>query len=195
MVSFWLVSSLTFEYALLIWNFKSMAMVLPLSAISFAATTLGHPSKVNTSGKQLSLPSTLSSVYLFNLYHSFRDLMPCRVPDTMVHAYIFSPQLQCKLMESRNCLEVFLSFFVLQPHCLQCLVFCYTLGKVSPKQYFFWICKLMEKRKNTNENVLYSRGNSVLCGEQNGKEIPKRGDICTHMADSLCCTAETNTTL
>jgi len=116
-----------------------------------------------------------------------------RVPDTMAHAFIFSPQLQCKLMESRNCLEVFLSFFVLQPHCLQCLVFCYTLGKVSPKQYFFWICKLMEKWKNTNENVLYSRGNSVLCGELNGKEIQKRGDIC--ISGSLCCTAETNTTL
>lgn len=59
-------------------EFKSMAMVLPLSAISFAATTLGHPSKVNTSGKQLSLPSTPSSVHLFNLYHSFRDLLACQ---------------------------------------------------------------------------------------------------------------------
>ena len=27
------------------------------------------------------------------------------------------------------------------------------------------------------------------------EEIPKRGDICIHTADSLCCTAETNTTL
>ena len=28
----------------------------------------------------------------------------------------------------------------------------------------------------------------------NGKEIQKSGDVCTHIADSLCCTAETNTT-
>ena len=25
----------------------------------------------------------------------------------------------------------------------------------------------------------------------NGKEIQKRGDMCIHIADSLCCTAET----
>ena len=36
---------------------------------------------------------------------------------------------------------------------------------------------------------------SVLCGDQNGKEIQGKGDICIHVADSLCCTAETNTTL
>ena len=35
----------------------------------------------------------------------------------------------------------------------------------------------------------------MLCGDLNGKEIQKRGDICIHIADSLCCTAETNTTL
>ena len=29
----------------------------------------------------------------------------------------------------------------------------------------------------------------------NGKEIQKRGEICIHTADSLCCMAETNTTL
>ena len=33
----------------------------------------------------------------------------------------------------------------------------------------------------------------MLCGNPNGKEIPKRGAIC--IADLLCCTAETNTTL
>ena len=32
----------------------------------------------------------------------------------------------------------------------------------------------------------------MLCGDINGKEIQKRGDICIHVADSLCCTAETN---
>ena len=35
----------------------------------------------------------------------------------------------------------------------------------------------------------------MLCGDQNGKEIQKRGDICICIADSLCCTVETNTIL
>ena len=29
-------------------------------------------------------------------------------------------------------------------------------------------------------------------GDLSGKEIQKRGDICIHIADSLCCTVETN---
>ena len=33
------------------------------------------------------------------------------------------------------------------------------------------------------------------CGDLNGKEIQKRGDTHIQRADSLCCTAETNTTL
>ena len=36
---------------------------------------------------------------------------------------------------------------------------------------------------------------SVLCSNLNGKEIQKREDICIHIADALCCTAGTNTTL
>ena len=28
-----------------------------------------------------------------------------------------------------------------------------------------------------------------------GREVQEAGDVCTHMADSHCCTAETNTTL
>ena len=36
---------------------------------------------------------------------------------------------------------------------------------------------------------------SVLCGDLNGKEIQKRGDVCIQIADSLCCTAENNITL
>ena len=28
-----------------------------------------------------------------------------------------------------------------------------------------------------------------------GKDTQNRGDTCTHIADSLCCIAETNTTL
>ena len=35
----------------------------------------------------------------------------------------------------------------------------------------------------------------MLCGDQNGEEIQKRGDMCVCGGDSLCCTAETNTTL
>ena len=33
------------------------------------------------------------------------------------------------------------------------------------------------------------------CGDLNGNEVQKGGDICTCMADSFCCTVETNTTL
>ena len=49
----------------------------------------------------------------------------------------------------------------------------------------------------TNENLLYCTGNSIysmLCGGLNGKEIQKQGDICIQTADSLCYTAESNTT-
>ena len=34
---------------------------------------------------------------------------------------------------------------------------------------------------------------TLLCGDLNGKEIQKRGDIC--ISGSLCCIVETNTTL
>ena len=65
----------------------------------------------------------------------------------------------------------------------------------------------------TRENLWYSTGNgreramvqtteallssaeyyySVLCGDQNEKEIQKRGDTYKYIADSLCCTAGTN---
>ena len=36
---------------------------------------------------------------------------------------------------------------------------------------------------------------SALNGHLNRKGIPKRGDTCIHMTDSLCYTAETNTGL
>ena len=36
---------------------------------------------------------------------------------------------------------------------------------------------------------------SMLCGDLDGKEIQKRGDICIQIADSLCCTAEIDMTL
>ena len=48
----------------------------------------------------------------------------------------------------------------------------------------------------TNENLLHSTGNySMLRSDLNGKEIQKGGNICVHITDSLCRTAETNTTL
>ena len=36
---------------------------------------------------------------------------------------------------------------------------------------------------------------TLLCGDLNGKEIQKRGDICICISDSLGCIVETNTTL
>ena len=45
----------------------------------------------------------------------------------------------------------------------------------------------------TNENLLFGTGNSVLCGDLNGKKIQKGENIC--MADSFGCTVETITTL
>ena len=32
----------------------------------------------------------------------------------------------------------------------------------------------------------------MLCGDLNGKEVQKRGDICICMANSLCCTVESS---
>ena len=54
---------------------------------------------------------------------------------------------------------------------------------------------LLYKREITTENLLYSSGNSVLCGDLNGKEIQNIGDICIYIANLLFCKEETNTTL
>ena len=35
----------------------------------------------------------------------------------------------------------------------------------------------------------------MYCGDLDGKEVQKGGDICIHMADSFFCTVKTNTTL
>ena len=47
------------------------------------------------------------------------------------------------------------------------------------------------------ENLLYSSRNSTQCSVVTflWKEIQNRGDMCIHVADSLCCTIETNTAL
>ena len=52
------------------------------------------------------------------------------------------------------------------------------------------IYTLLYIKQITNENLLYSTRElySMLCGDLNGKEIQKRGDICILIADSLCCT-------
>ena len=45
--------------------------------------------------------------------------------------------------------------------------------------------------------LLYSTGSSAQCSvmtNRGGREAQEEGDICTHIADSLHCTAETNTT-
>ena len=54
-----------------------------------------------------------------------------------------------------------------------------------------WIVRI---KQITAENSLYSgEPCSALCGDLAGKEIQKRGDMCVHMADSFCCTPETDT--
>ena len=45
----------------------------------------------------------------------------------------------------------------------------------------FFLCLFFSNRE------LYS----MICGELNGKETQKRRDVCTRMADTLCCMAET----
>ena len=57
------------------------------------------------------------------------------------------------------------------------------------------IYMLLYKREITTENLLYSSGNSMLCGDLNGREIQNIGDICIYIANFLFCTEETNTTL
>ena len=48
----------------------------------------------------------------------------------------------------------------------------------------------------TNENLPYSTGNSTWCSVMThvGSKSKKEGrHVCIHMADSLCCLAETDT--
>ena len=47
----------------------------------------------------------------------------------------------------------------------------------------------------TDGNILYSTGNSMHCGNLNGREVQKGGAVCMCMADSFCCAVEANTTL
>ena len=52
------------------------------------------------------------------------------------------------------------------------------------------MCKIGNKKSAIQLRELYS----VPCGNLNKKKIQKGGDICIHIADSLCCTIETDTT-
>ena len=51
------------------------------------------------------------------------------------------------------------------------------------------------EESDTTEQLHYvAQGTySLLCGDLNRKEFFKNGDICIHIADSLCHTVETNT--
>ena len=51
-----------------------------------------------------------------------------------------------------------------------------------------WFCPPFLQDKLFIYRELYSK----VCGDLNGKEIQKRGNMCIHIADSLCCRAETN---
>ena len=51
-----------------------------------------------------------------------------------------------------------------------------------------WFCPPFLQDKLLIYRELYSK----FCGDLNGKEIQKRGNMCIYVADSLCCTAETN---
>ena len=62
-----------------------------------------------------------------------------------------------------------------------------------------WDCHIypIDTKYKTDDSRTACRGRlcSTLCGDLNGKEIQKRGDAWIHTAGSVCCTAETDTTL
>ena len=59
------------------------------------------------------------------------------------------------------------------------------------------IYTLLHIKQITNKNLLYSTGNSTQYSVMTymGKESKKEWIICICITDSLCCRAETNTTL
>ena len=63
--------------------------------------------------------------------------------------------------------------------------------KIPEKQIKF--CDGYNRVCNQGDQKILEK--TPICGDQNGKEIQKTGDICRHVADSLCCAAEANTTL
>ena len=60
-----------------------------------------------------------------------------------------------------------------------------------------WRDNMLENYTDNKNGIAFSW---ILCGdldgwEGGGKEVQEEGNICTYTADSLCCMAETNTTL
>ena len=59
--------------------------------------------------------------------------------------------------------------------------------------------KYSEKKNNPGPCLEHStypiHSSSMLYGDLNEKDFQKRGDMCIHILDSPCCTAETNTAL
>ena len=58
------------------------------------------------------------------------------------------------------------------------------------------VCRL-ENARSILEKLLYSKRNSIQCSvvRKWGRKSKNRGDICIHIADSLCRIVETNKTL
>ena len=70
------------------------------------------------------------------------------------------------------------------------------------KYYSHDICTISYVKQITSEKLLYNTGSpawsSVMIQRGRlglGREAQEGGDICIPMADSRCCTAQTNTTL
>ena len=64
------------------------------------------------------------------------------------------------------------------------------------------VCALPRVKHMASGNLLYSTGSPAQCsvvtqmdGMGGEREVQEGGDICMHIADSLRCTVETNTTL
>ena len=70
-------------------------------------------------------------------------------------------------------------------------------------EYCETLCALPFLKQIASGNLLYNAGSSPQCSwrprwvgwESGGRKIQERGDACLHIADSLHCTAEVDTTL
>ena len=84
-------------------------------------------------------------------------------------------------------------WYILYIHTLLILLICVKYW-VNQKVHLDFSKKYKERHKQTfwatkqitNENLLYSSGNSVPCRDLNGKEIQKRGDIYIYIYIYMC---------